>query len=328
MSSLGSKLTRLAPLLFIVLLISCETETAKDSGRIKTDASAMAELGRINQNLSRGQYVLQSDIDSLNQIREKYPRAEPARQTLIAALVKREDWQSAADVITRIPPAERTENESLSLAKIYLNIGRFEDAVGIVEPLLAKSPGEVELISIIGSAWFYLGKYDEAAAQLDEVRDQLISGKRADEVAVRGMIYFYRRDNARALEMLEKSVELKPDNIFAFNGLARVWASNGDNQKADEYLKKVQSLFEKMTAESQRRIRFVEAAKKLDEAYKAKRYEEVISLGQSLLVDADDANKLALYQFLASSYQALGKTKEYQSAMAEAERLKSANKPK
>lgn len=308
------------PCLF--LLVSCQKQSEKDIESFKKDVQAVAEFNRINQVIGRGQYLSQTDIDSLNKIREKYPLNPNVRLLMQSALIKREDWQAAVDFINQIPENERTEDEKKNLVKVLTKLGRYEEALQAVTPLLEKNAENIELISLSSNALMNLGRYEEAGRRLDKVWNEILNEKKSDEVTMRGMIFFYQKNYDKAVETLNKAVELNPENVAAYNSLARVYAAQGKAEKAEEFTKKVQSVFDKMTADTQKKAKFVDAAKNLEEAFKNKRYEEAVNLAKTMLPDAEAENKFVLYQFLANSYQALGKTKEAQDAFAEAEKLK------
>ncbi|MCD9188518.1 MAG: tetratricopeptide repeat protein [Pyrinomonadaceae bacterium] len=308
------------PCLF--LIVSCQKQTEKDIESFKKDAQAVAEFNRINQVIGRGQYLSQTDIDSLNKIREKYPQNPNVRLLMQSALIKREDWQAAVDFINQIPENERTEDEKKNLAKILVKLGRYEETLQTVTPLLEKTPENIELISISSNALMNLGRYEEAGNQLDKVWNEILNQNKADEVTMRGMIWFYQKNYDKAVETLNKAVGINPESVAAYNSLARVYAAQGNAEKAEEFSKKVQSVFDKMTADSQKKAKFVADAKNLEEAFKGKRYEEAVTLAKTMLPDAEAEDKFVLYQFLANSYQALGKMKEAQDALAEAEKLK------
>ncbi len=313
-------------LLFVALLCAAacgERESAEggDTARLKTDAPAVAELGRVNQLLTGNQYLMKKDIDSLRQIYEKYPRAVVARQALLAALVRREDWQTAADLVGRVPEAERTPDERRNLAKIYLKLGRYEDALETARAL-GGAPNDLDLVSVSSSALFYLGRHAEAAAELDRVWPEVVKRRRSDEATIRGLIHFYQKDYAKAAETLRMAAEFNPDNVAAFNGLARVYAARGDAAGAEEQTRRVQAIYDRVTANSQKQTRFVESARQLEEAYKAGRHEEVVDLARKMLAEAAPRDKYALYRYLAQSYESLGRRDEAQKALAEAEKAK------
>lgn len=306
----------------LFLFVSCQKKSEKDIEAFKKDAQAVTEFNRINQVIGRGQYLSQTDIDSLNKIREKYPQNPNVRLLMQSALIKREDWQAAADFINQIPENERTEDEKKNLAKILVKLGRYEEALETVTPLLTKNVENIELISLSSNALMNLGRYEEAGNRLDKVWNELLNQKKADEVTMRGMIWFYQKNYDKAIETLNKAVELNPESVAAYNSLARVYAAQGKAEKAEEFTKNVQSVFDKMTADSQKKAKFVADAKNLEEAFKNKRYEEAVNLAKTMLPAAETENKFVLYQFLANSYQALGKAKEAQDALVEAEKLK------
>ncbi|HQU82468.1 MAG TPA: tetratricopeptide repeat protein [Pyrinomonadaceae bacterium] len=318
-----SEKIRILFFLCLFLFVSCQKTAENDVEAFKKDPQATAEFNRINQSIAQGQYLSQNDIDSLSKIREKYPKNSNIRLLMQSALIKREDWQTAADFISQIPESERSEDEKKNLARIYSKLGRYEEALKTVTPLLEKSPANIDFISISSNSMMNLGRYEESAVALDKVWNEIVNQKRFEEMTMRGMLFFYQKNYDKAIETLNKSIEINPNNVAAYNSIARVYAAQGNTAKAEEYTKKVQEVFDKMTADTQKNAKFVDAAKKLQEAFQNKRYEEVIDLAQKLLPEAEGENKYALYQFLANSYMALGKTQEAKNAVAEAEKVKS-----
>ncbi|MEP6903304.1 MAG: hypothetical protein ABJA66_16370, partial [Actinomycetota bacterium] len=130
-------------LVCLFLFDSCQNATEKDSNLLNRDKQSLAELNRVNQIISSGQLITQNEVDSVQKIREKYPSAPVVRQILQSALIRREDWQTAADLISQIPELQRTDEEKNNLAKIYLKLGRYEDVLRIVNPLLEKNPADI-----------------------------------------------------------------------------------------------------------------------------------------------------------------------------------------
>ena len=75
------------------------------------------------------------------------------------------------------------------------------------------------------------------------------------------------------------------------------------------------------TADERRKTNYVEKIYKLQEAYKAKRFQEVINIANEILPEADAKNKAALYQFLYNSHKALGQQEEAQEVLVKAREM-------
>lgn len=314
-------------LLCAVFCISCQPDQttvksdakAKDEAALQNDAKAKAEINRVNQILSSGRKISQEDFDSVRKIYDQYPSSETIRKTIRSSLIQREDWASLEKFFNEIPASELSQEDKLSLAKVYIKLGRFEDSVEVLKTLEDKN--DLEMKSLLANANFHLGNYDEAKNLLDGSWEQIIKEKRVDDIYVRGMIYFYAKENEKAIETFEKLLEIAPDNAPAANGLSRVYASQGETEKAEEYLAKVQQIFDKVTAEEKRKANLVENLYKLQEAYKANRFQEVVALANQILPEADERNKAILYQYLFNSYKALGKQKEAQEVLSKARQM-------
>ena len=173
-----------------------------------------------------------------------------------------------------------------------------------------------------------MGKYDEAKAELDGSWEQINKEKRIEEIALRGIIYFYEKENDKAIETLNKALEIDSKHVLTNNSLSRVYAAQentekaqGNTEKAQEYVTKVKREFDAITAREKVSSAKAEDTMKIQVAYKAKRFEEVINLANRMLPSANAREKVILYQFLVNSYQATGKTKEAQEALAKAKQI-------
>lgn len=295
--------------------ISCQT----DENALQEDATAKATINQVSQVLKSGQKPTSEDFEQLKSVYEKYPDSESTRQTYKSALIVREDWAALEKFLTAIPAAKLTDDDKLNLGKTYIKLGRYNDAVETLKPF--ENGNNLEAKTLLANAYFHLGKYAEAKPLLDSNWEQIIKDKRIDDITLRGMIYFHEKENEKAIETLEKALEFMPDNISAANGLSRVYAAKGETEKAEEYLAKVQQSFDKLTAEERRKTYLVEKFYKLQEAYKAKRFQEVIDLANDVLPEAEARNKAALYQYLFNSYQALGMQKEAQEILVKAKQM-------
>lgn len=306
-------------LLLIVICVSFAISCQSDEAALNADETAKQTINSSSQMLSSGQKPSAENFEKLKAVYEKYPKSETVAQTYKSALIVREDWAALEKFLSSIPKSELSNDDSLNLGKTYIKLGRYNDAIKTLKAL--ENGNNLEVKTLLANAYFHLDRYAEAKPLLDNNWEQIIKDKRADDITMRGMIYFHEKENDKAIETLEKALEVKPDNIPAANGLSRVYAAKGDTEKAEEYLAKVQQMFDTLTAEERRKTNLVEKIYKLQEAYKAKRFQEVISLVNEVLPQADAKNKAALYQYLYNSYQALGMQKEAQETLAKAKQI-------
>lgn len=302
-------------LVCLIFAVSCKS----DENALQADTEAKAEINRVSQLIQKGQKLTQKDVDALKQIYKDFPSSETARKTLKNAYVIREDWASLEKLFSEIPASDLSKVDKTTLAKVYIKLGRYKDAVETLQNL--EDQNSLEVKSLLANAYFHLGKYEEAKGLIDSSWQEILKNKQVDEIILRGMIYFYQKENDKAIETLEKALEIKPGAVAANNGLSRIYAVKGENEKAEEYLAKVQASFDKLTAEERQKTVYVEKIYKLQEAYQAKRFAEVISLANEILPEADARNKPAIYQFLYNSYMALGKQREAQEVLAKARQM-------
>jgi tetratricopeptide (TPR) repeat protein len=307
-------------------LAGCASETERDKKNFESDRAAVTEVRRIQAGLARAPNLPQSDLDLLKSLHAKYPAAAEVRQTLQNALQARQDWDALEKLLTEKPEAERTPQESVYLSKIYIKLGRYKDASRITGPMAEAAPNDLELNSLAGHAWYYEGQYDNAARAFDRVWDAIVASKQVDEMMMRGMIYFFKGDKDRALEILKKTVEINPDFLAGNNALSRVYAAKGDQQQAEYYRAQAEKAHARQTADEARRMRLTSRARDLESAFAAGRYDESVRIALEMIQSADEAQKPALYEYLGQAYKASGKQAEAQAAFQEAARLRQQTK--
>ena len=314
-------------LAILILSTACGDQAKRDQANFEKDKTAVTEVRRITALLAQSHNVPQTDLDLLKSLHVKYPAAVELRQALQNALQARQDWGALEKLLTETPESTRSQQEQAYLAKVYFKLGRYKDASRIVGPLAEGSPGNLELNILAGQAWYFEGKYDDASRAFDRVWDGLVASKQVDEIMMRGMIYFYKGEMARAIATLKKTVELKPDYVAGNNALARVYSANGDQQQAEVYRATAERAHAVQTADESRRMRVTSRSRDLENAFAAGRYEECISISRELLQSVDDSQKPVLYEYLVKAYQATGRQPEAQNALQEAARLSGQTKP-
>lgn len=300
---------------FVCLLAGCGAL----GGSYKDDEQAVQQVNSINSRISSGVTLTAEDAEALRAIYEKYPDSKEVRAVYQQLLINRGDWGTLEKVIAAIPPSQQTDSERLNLAKVHFKLGNFEKVVETLNDM----PGEpdVERAVLLGRALFSLGKYDEAAAALDSRWEEIRNGKNPDGLIARGLIYFHKGENSKALEVLNAALIEDPGSIPANNAISRVYASMGDDEKAREHLKLVQESFDRMTNDERAKTAVVSKLRKFQEAYQNKDFREVIRLGKELEPSLEPRNRLALYKYLFEAYKTLGMEKEALETMNKAKEL-------
>ena len=301
--------------LCVVVCVSCQ----KGEEALQNDAVAKAEIARVNQVLQIEKKISQKDFDSVKAIYEKYPSSESARKVLQNAFAQRDDWASLEKFYSEISLSNLSEPEKINFAKVYIKLGRYEDSIKTLKAIGDES--NVEIKALLAKSYFHLGKYDEAKTELDGSWEQIVKEKRIEEIALRGIIYFYEKENEKAIETFNKGLEIDSKHVLTNNSLSRVYAAQGNTEKAEEYVTKVKREFDAITAREKVSSAKAEDTMKIQAAYKAKRFEEVINLANRMLPSAKAREKVILYQFLVNSYQATGRTKQAQEALAKAKQI-------
>jgi tetratricopeptide (TPR) repeat protein len=313
--------------MMLCLLTACGSKNERDQASFEKDTAAVTGVRRIQASMASSKSISQSDLDLLKKLYAKYPAASEVRQAFQSALQMRQDWTALVTLLSEKPQQERTPQEQVFLAKVLIKLGRYQDSSHILGPMADAAPNDLELNSLAGHAWYYEGTYDEASRAFDRVWDQVIASGQIDEMLMRGMIYFYKGDKDRAIEILKKTVELKPNYVAGNNALSRVYAAKGDQQQAAIFRTQAENAHARQTADEARRMRVTSRSRDLESAFATARYDDCIQIARELLQTADDALKPVLYEYIGKSYQATGRQTEAQAAFQEAARLHQQTKP-
>jgi tetratricopeptide (TPR) repeat protein len=315
-------LLRLLFILTLAFCVSCQRTQEKQADLFQSDARAKAELTRINGTLQTGRPLSPQDFEALKRIREKHADSDDVRKVFQSALIRREDWESLANLISEIPSEKRNRDDHLNLARSYVKLGRFSETIDLMKPLAETNPADLEYNSLLAMGYFYLGDNDDAGKSLDRVWDPIIQNKRVDEIQIRGMVYLRKKDYENAIQTLEKALQINPEFIPALNALSLAYAAKGDAEHAETYRRKTETAQDLRSTNEIKARRAVKNSYLLEDAWGAKRYEEVIGLARTMLPEAADDQKTILYQYLAESYKALGKHEEAAKVLTEAQRVK------
>ena len=120
-----------------------------------------------------------------------------------------------------------------ALARVYYDLQRFDDSVSMANEYLARDPSSGEVLGVLYLAQDRLGNEAEAQAAFDRLKgaDSTQVSKVMQEMAV---AYFNNGELAQSQDLLEKILEMQPDNPKAHYHLGLCYVSSGDTTKAKE----------------------------------------------------------------------------------------------
>jgi tetratricopeptide (TPR) repeat protein len=126
------------------------------------------------------------------------------------------------------------------LGVIYLYEGKFDSAHASLKRGLELMPNDVDLNFNYGLVLFNQKKYDEAIRVLNHT----VQLSPAHESAHYNLAALYQntRDHDKAITHYAKVLEINPNNANAYYNTSVMLRARGENAKADEFLKKAQSL--------------------------------------------------------------------------------------
>ena len=126
------------------------------------------------------------------------------------------------------------------LGVIYVYETKYDSAYSSLKRGLALMPNDIDLNFNFGLVLFHQKKYDEALKYLNHT----IQLSPAHENAHFNLAAIYQntRDHDKALFHYAKVLEINPNNAAAYYYTNVMLRARGENQKADEYLKRAQSL--------------------------------------------------------------------------------------
>jgi len=95
-----------------------------------------------------------------------------------------------------------------NLATAYLNVGRFNEGVGVLQDILRLRPSDKNVISTIAEAYYNAKKYDEAINYYDELLR--MDKQNADALYMIGMSYQKKGDKQKGMALCDKAIEMDP----------------------------------------------------------------------------------------------------------------------
>jgi len=154
-----------------------------------------------------------------------------------------EDWGNLTYAYSYFKAAEKKDPDNpmvkLSLARVALNMGKFEEAAGYASWLIREDIETVDATIYLAEANYRLGKPAEAAANLESVVDDMSSYRRLRVLKFLYRIYNELEETGKSINTLEEASGLNPDDIFVNYRMGLELARQGKREEAASYLQKV-----------------------------------------------------------------------------------------
>ena len=122
-------------------------------------------------------------------------------------------------------PSEYYENAMLRMAYLFQKKGDFQQAAGLIEQLILKSPDDVEL-------YLFLGSIHEEAQAYDQAERTFKDGLAIDQTNYKllfrlGVVYDKWGKKDASMDQMKRVIELHPNNANALNYLGYTYADTG-----------------------------------------------------------------------------------------------------
>ena len=115
--------------------------------------------------------------------------------------------------------------------------GDFEKAIEKMQQALALDPLSLPLMSTLGDAYSFAGRFEEGLAQYDKIIEMEPNFRRGFEG--RGMIYLAMGENEKAIKDLEQYHKLVGNPLKGLSSLGHAYAAAGHKDKALEIVEKI-----------------------------------------------------------------------------------------
>ncbi|WP_161939929.1 tetratricopeptide repeat protein [Dissulfuribacter thermophilus] len=125
------------------------------------------------------------------------------------------------------------------LARIYVHSNRIKDAIEVLEKALDKAPGNTQALFFLGNIYMEIKQYDKAI----DVLERSLKEETQNSFMIHyylGRLYFDSNKLVDAERHFKKAVQLNPNMVDAYYGLALIYKKRGDVEDAigafDTYL--------------------------------------------------------------------------------------------
>ncbi len=181
-------------------------------------AVALAHDGRYQEAILQYQEALKRD-----------PRNSMVRLNLALAWYKQADFEKATAELESLRKVHPDGQSLYLLADCYLRLGKYSDAVTLLEPAYRENPADRAVDYALGTALIRTGEIQQGEAVIDRI---LKDGNTAEADLLMGEAQFAAGDYKTAATTLHKALEMNPDLPAAWSLYGRALLNTDDHPGA------------------------------------------------------------------------------------------------
>lgn len=202
------------------------------------------------------------------------------------------------DAFTMIKKAVDIDPENkwyqMRLARFYRNFEQFDDFIKVYEPLTAKYPDDVDMLSELIEVYLISESYDKALEKLALLEKQIGSNPLISEQRIE--IYKRQGKTKKVLNELKKLVEENPEDTRYYNMLAQYYMENNNEKEAIKLYEQIKTLNPNDPYINVALLEFYEKQGDLDKAF-----EELIAAINNKNLDFN--TKANIYEYWFNKFQ-------------------------
>jgi tetratricopeptide (TPR) repeat protein len=288
---------------------------------LASDPSALSRLDLVEAEIRDLRTCSPGCLDTLAELRRRFDDDERLRSLLGAAYTYLQDWEALARLYEQATAAEPTSSGRAELAAVYYRAGRYREAESIFGELVSETPDDPDLARKHALVLFQLGEHDETLDRLAATEGKLSGEPAAEAELLRGLVFFYRQEHARALTHLRRALELDADFLPALGALARLLSAQGQIAEARGVVARAEALRQAATAETRRALRLSARSRLTSDACMAQSWIECERLIHEMLAEANRGEQVGIYRYLGNILTSMGRTGEAAGAFERADAL-------
>ena len=188
--------------------------------------SAPGDNQRANEAFARAQKINPTASAPYTQLGQLYLRQGKRTQAVTA-------FQKAIALMAEDRKAARSTEAYRGLAIAYVGLGRFKEAVAVLEKAVKEFPEDGNARAALADAHLAMGDLDGAIAEAERRLQYSPTPEARLDLAA---LYARKRVSAKAEPLYQAALQESPDNSAAALGLADLYLAKGDYAAADKML--------------------------------------------------------------------------------------------